>query len=128
MLPVQTLLPDAAELIFGGPSLRRGFIDWGLFHVEPSFLEDSSRYRRVLSQRNAWLKTVEAPIETLASDPWSHQLVDLARAVSVLRDEYVGRLSPYFELLLAALAPGLAQVTAQAMQVAGPGPLRPLAG
>jgi DNA replication and repair protein RecF len=107
VLPVQTLLPDAAELIFGSPGLRRGFVDWGLFHVEPSFLDVSTRYRRVLAQRNAWLKTLEAPIQSLTADPWSQQLIELAAAVSVHRDQYVKTLTPYFQDLLRSLSEDL---------------------
>jgi DNA replication and repair protein RecF len=43
-------------LVEGDPALRRRFVDWNLFHVEPQFGVLRQRYRRVASQRNAWLK------------------------------------------------------------------------
>jgi len=56
LLPVHALDPSMHALVEGGPSERRRFIDWGVFHVEPPYLEAWKRYRRVLSQRNAALK------------------------------------------------------------------------
>jgi DNA replication and repair protein RecF len=44
------------SLVEGEPDLRRRFIDWNLFHVEPMFGALRQRYRRVAAQRNAWLR------------------------------------------------------------------------
>jgi len=107
LVPVQILLPDAANLVFEGPSQRRGFLDWGLFHVEPSFLEVSRRYRRVLSQRNAWLKAAPSDVAETA-DPWRNQLVELGVAFSTLRASYVESLAPGFREVLKDLSNDLA--------------------
>ena len=56
LLPVHAIDPSMHALVEGGPSERRRFLDWGVFHVEPDYLEAWKRYRRVLSQRNAVLK------------------------------------------------------------------------
>ncbi len=106
LLPVQTLLPSAAELVLGGPAPRRAFLDWGLFHVEPAFLDASRRYRRVLSQRNAWLKTADTGAR-LDQDPWYQQLVTLSESLSQYRDRYVSALNPHFQAALESLAPEL---------------------
>ena len=55
-LPVHAIDPSMHALVEGGPSERRRFLDWGVFHVEPRYLADWKRYRRVLGQRNAALK------------------------------------------------------------------------
>ena len=39
LLPIQVLDATSFELLEGGPKTRRRFMDWGVFHVEPSFLE-----------------------------------------------------------------------------------------
>jgi len=44
------------SLIEGEPDLRRRFVDWNLFHVEPRFEDVRSRFRRVAAQRAAWLR------------------------------------------------------------------------
>ena len=35
-LPVQIITPNESDLVFSGPSARRSFLDWGLFHVRPN--------------------------------------------------------------------------------------------
>ena len=39
LLPVHAIDPSVHALVEGGPSERRRFVDWGVFHVEPSYLE-----------------------------------------------------------------------------------------
>jgi len=56
ILPVHAIDPSSHELIQGGPSERRRFLDWGVFHVEHGYLDTWRRYRRLLGQRNAALK------------------------------------------------------------------------
>ncbi|XOV83830.1 MAG: DNA replication/repair protein RecF [bacterium] len=107
VLPIQTLLPEAAELILGSPGGRRAFLDWGLFHVEQSFLSASASYRRVLSQRNAWLKQQDDPQSTPTDDPWFHQYRTYARGISVSRAAYVDELAAVLRTLMAELNPSL---------------------
>jgi len=70
-LPVQILEPASHELVSGPPAGRRQFLDWGVFHVEPSFLAAWQRYRRSLQQRNAALKSRNAA----AAWHWDDSLV-----------------------------------------------------
>lgn len=56
-LPVQIVDPDVHALVGGGPEQRRRFLDWIAFHVEPGYLDLWRRFRRVLKQRNAALRT-----------------------------------------------------------------------
>jgi len=104
-LAVQTLLPDAAELVYGAPGERRRFLDWGLFHVKQNYLGLSRRYHRTLQQRNAWLKTVSAG-DGLGekADPWLQQLLEAGKAVSVAREEYVRQLEMPFTKALNSLS------------------------
>ena len=78
LLPVHAIEPGSHELIQGGPSERRRFLDWGVFHVEHAYLEAWRRYRRVLGQRNAALKAgaTAAELET-----WSGALLTEGLAV-----------------------------------------------
>jgi DNA replication and repair protein RecF len=54
--PAQVIDPDVHKLLEEGPGRRRRFLDWGVFHVEPAFLENWRRYHQALRQRNAALK------------------------------------------------------------------------
>ena len=56
LLPLQVVEPDVQGLISGGPELRRRYLDWIAFHVEPGYLAAWRRFRRVLKQRNAALR------------------------------------------------------------------------
>lgn len=91
LLPVHVIDPSLHALIDGGPSERRRFLDWGVFHVEQSYLDEWRRYRRILSQRNAALKAAAADRELMV---WTEQLISAGRAVTRLRAQYVESLSP----------------------------------
>jgi len=55
-LPLVLMEPDSHLLVSGPPETRRKYLDWGMFHVEPSFLNDWRGYSRALKQRNAALR------------------------------------------------------------------------
>ncbi len=55
-LPLQIIDPEIHSLVAGGPEERRRYLDWVVFHVEPTYVEDWRRFRRALKQRNAALK------------------------------------------------------------------------
>src|SRR5688572_18297438 len=92
LLPVHAMDPSMHALVEGGPSERRRFLDWGVFHVEPNYLEAWKRYRRVLSERNAVLKRAASTAELR---PWSMALVEAGAAVGESRAQYLARLAPY---------------------------------
>ena len=92
LLPVHALDPSMHALVEGGPSERRRFLDWGVFHVEPGYLDAWKGYRRVLSQRNAALKRAAGPAELR---PWTIALVDAAAVVDESRRRYLERLGAY---------------------------------
>jgi len=106
-LPIQTLLPQASELVLGPPSERRLFLDWGVFHVEQGFVETARHYRRVLAQRNAWLKTLQGRDPGIEADPWFAQLMRHGGEVSRVRADYMQRFHPIFERALTELSPKL---------------------
>jgi DNA replication and repair protein RecF len=92
ILPVQTIGPDSHRLIEGGPSERRRFMDWGVFHVEHLYLEAWQRYRRVLGQRNASLpRAAEARAELRV---WTEALAEAGVEIDRFRKAYVERLVP----------------------------------
>jgi DNA replication and repair protein RecF len=92
LLPVHALDPSMHALVEGGPSERRRFLDWGVFHVEPAYLPLWKRYRRVLSQRNAVLKRGASDAEIR---PWTLALAEAGAAVDESRARYLGQLTPF---------------------------------
>ena len=101
LTPLQVMLPDVAELVFGQPGLRRHWLDWGTFHVKPEYLATLREYLRILRQRNTALKS-GSPL-----GPWTEKLLLAAQSVTELRREYLEALAPHFQQSIAALAPEL---------------------
>lgn len=91
ILPVHSLDPSSHQLVEGAPTERRRFLDWGVFHVEHTYLDSWKRYRRILSQRNAALKAgAAAP----AVRSWTTALLESGAAVDASRRSYVSLLAP----------------------------------
>lgn len=89
-LPVQILDPASHELVSGPPAGRRQFLDWGVFHVEHSFLPAWQRYRRALQQRNAALRSRSAA----AAWHWDDALVADGEIVDACRRRVLDLLQP----------------------------------
>jgi DNA replication and repair protein RecF len=84
-LPVQIIDPEVHRLIEEGPSRRRRFLDWGVFHVEHDFVRNWQRYHQVLRQRNAALKT--RLVSLVAA--WDPELIRVGQLVTDARQRYV---------------------------------------
>src|ERR1700721_1826728 len=95
-LPVQIIDPEVHPLIEEGPSRRRRFLDWGVFHVEQSFVGHWQRYQQVLRQRNAALKARQS---RAVVSVWDGDLVRSGESLSAARARYVSLLSPSAEAI-----------------------------
>lgn len=84
-LPCQLFYQDMFQIIDAGPAIRRGVLDWGMFHVEHSFHTLWKNHRQVLKQRNALLRQ-KAP--SFQFQPWNKQLVELSTEIDGLRQQY----------------------------------------
>ncbi|MBA2653581.1 MAG: DNA replication/repair protein RecF [Gammaproteobacteria bacterium] len=102
ILPLQFINADSHLLLNSGPLTRRQFLDWGVFHVEPSFFTYWQRSTRILRQRNASLK-----ISTSYSDlsAWDEELIISADWLDMRRRAYLADLEPVLYPLLSALLP-----------------------
>jgi DNA replication and repair protein RecF len=90
-LPVQIIDPEVHRLIEEGPSHRRRFLDWGVFHVEPSFVSHWQKYHQVLRQRNAALRAGQ-PRPVVSA--WDAELIRYALLLTDARARYVELLTP----------------------------------
>lgn len=99
VLPVQAIDPEIHKLIEQGPERRRRWLDWLVFHVEPSFAGHWARYQRALKQRNAALKAGQRDVSV-----WDQPLVEHGSAISSARHNALERLDPYLGRLLGAFA------------------------
>ncbi|MDE0223817.1 MAG: DNA replication/repair protein RecF [Gammaproteobacteria bacterium] len=103
LLPLQVLLPDLADLVFGAPQGRRQWLDWGAFHVKHDYIDVLRRYMRVLRQRNALLRSRDA--RTL--DTWTDRMIEAGDLVIRARTEYLETVREALSSCIGALAPGL---------------------
>ena len=103
LLPLQVLLPDLADLVFGEPRNRRQWLDWGAFHVKHDYIDALRRYMRALRQRNALLRSGDA--QTL--DTWTDRMIEAGEVVIQARSDYVQAVREALLSCVEALAPGL---------------------
>ena len=87
-LPLVLMEPNSHSLVSGSPEVRRRFLDWGVFHVEPLFLDAWRQYSRGLKQRNAALRRGQ------------HQVIDSLDEIIAPLGEQLGKFrQQYFETL-----------------------------
>jgi DNA replication and repair protein RecF len=90
VLPVQSIDPEIHKLIDQGPERRRRWLDWLVFHVEPTFVHQWSRYQRALKQRNAGLRAEGGGFRA-----WDPQLIEHGEAITEARRRTMEALQPY---------------------------------
>jgi DNA replication and repair protein RecF len=97
--PVQVIDPGMHRLIEEAGHRRRRWLDWGVFHVEPLFLDQWRRYVRALKQRNAALKS-----ENGDASIWDAELARLGESIAEARRAVVEQLQPYWHPTVLALS------------------------
>lgn len=103
-LPIRLLYSESRLLLTGNAKLRRQFMDWGVFHVEPSFLKLWQHAQSALKQRNAALRsgTSRSMIKL-----WEAELERAAQNLHLLRKNYIECLKVVFSRIIVELLPEL---------------------
>jgi len=91
LLPIQLINQQSFDLIDQGPSQRRKFLDWGVFHVEQLFYSVWQRYMRAMKQRNAALRQ-----SVRQTEHWELEMAASAAQLHNYRKHYVDSLQPLF--------------------------------
>jgi DNA replication and repair protein RecF len=107
LVPIQLFLPNSSDLIFGQPRERRQFIDWGMFHVEPTYIDHLRAFQQALEQRNAVLRSAPGAEASRELRAWTEQLIKYAALVDTARRRYLERLTPALLRWLDRLSPHL---------------------
>jgi DNA replication and repair protein RecF len=100
LLPCHVFYQDIFQIIDAGPSVRRSMLDWGLFHVKPSYLTTLKQYKQVLAQRNALLRQ-KSKYDLVI--PWDLQLVALAEQLDLDRTAFFVQWKDLFNTVLESL-------------------------
>ncbi|MCY4093894.1 MAG: DNA replication and repair protein RecF [Gammaproteobacteria bacterium] len=103
LVPIQTFLPDLAELIFGAPVERRKWLDLGVLYEDSDTLRTMAHFRHVLRQRNAALRTRQGS----QLDAWDFELVASAEAITLLRHRCFDNMSEEVMSCMSQLCPEL---------------------
>lgn len=90
---------NAQQLLEADPSLRRRFLDWNLFHMEPGYGAALRRFRQVLEQRNAWLRQ-----GARGRAVWDDEFLAAGEALHRLRTTGLARIAAALEGLCAPFA------------------------
>ena len=86
--------PEDLQIVKGGPSERRRFIDMQLSQLRPSYFYALQRASRALNQRNALLREVaEKPSLMSTMDAWDEQLAEAGALVVKGRRDVIEALS-----------------------------------
>lgn len=97
-LPVQVINSDTFLLLEGSPKVRRQFIDWLVFHVEPNFFPAWKAIQRCLKHRNSLLRRDR--IDPFELAPWDRELVDLTNKIHEFRTQCMAQFDETFAVLL----------------------------
>lgn len=93
--------PAHLFLVSGAPNLRRQFLDIALSQLSKDYMTNLSRYKKLLTHRNALLKSV-AKGESVQSVLWetlAEQMACSAAVIASFRYEYMSMLSAEMEKL-----------------------------
>ncbi len=102
LMPLQLLNHDSYLLLYQGSKIRRQFMDWGLFHVEQSFLTLWRKVEHILKQRNAALRE-HARRDYIKM--WDEEFAANSLELHRMREQYVGTLLPIVANILQGLFP-----------------------
>lgn len=83
--------PEDLKIVKDEPEKRRKFIDRELCQIKPGYYNDLNNYKRVLKQRNTYLK--EDRIESSILDIWDHELARYGSKVIARRNEFIKRIN-----------------------------------
>ena len=100
LLPTILIEPNSHALLSEGPSQRRHYLDWGLFHVEQNYGATLEAFHHCLKQRNAALR---AGLSSAECQIWDKQLSELAENIDAYRAQFIKLIEPYFNEMLQRL-------------------------
>jgi len=104
-LPLQLFDPLSLDIMDGPSQPRRQLLDWGVFHVEPSFHGIWSRSQRAFQQRNSLLKG--AKISPMELQIWEQEFAETALPLHQARAAFVESWLPWLAAALTRLLPDI---------------------
>ena len=100
LIPLRSVTPDSHAIVSGSPSLRRRYMDWGVFHVEQGVNFPWREYNRLLAQRNGLLKAAWDENQIRSIDAVFSKM---GEAIAGAREQYVDRINQLLPEILDSL-------------------------
>jgi len=88
VMPTQIISPDRGFVVGGPPKLKRSYLDWGVFHLNPDILKTYKSYNKALKNINTLLTNNN----TKQLDYWLAQIATLSVEISSARIDYMEKL------------------------------------
>jgi DNA replication and repair protein RecF len=99
-LPLQYISANCHQFFELGPRFRRQLVDWGVFHVEPTFNFHWQSYKKILLQRNSALKKRKNSAEIRL---WDEHLIQHGEKITSFRQHYLQNLMQDFSAIFIRL-------------------------
>ncbi|MEM9466489.1 MAG: DNA replication/repair protein RecF [Actinomycetota bacterium] len=113
VVQVTVFSPDDLDLVKGGPSLRRAWIDAAVASRHPRYAALRGEVERVLKQRNALLRGVHGRLDSDAAftlDVWDAKLADSGERLRQARVDLLDEMAPVLATAYDAVARQAAMV------------------
>lgn len=96
--------PEDLQLVKGGPSLRRRYMDTALCQMDPAYFSALLQYNTALSQRNALLK--KGVVEPALYDAYEQTMARVGAVVLYQRQRFCREIAPLAAQLYSDIANG----------------------
>ncbi|MEY4002805.1 MAG: hypothetical protein RIT07_847, partial [Bacteroidota bacterium] len=97
---IQTVFitPYDISLVLEGSEERRRFLDFTISQTDRQYLEQLSLYKKLLDQRNAFLKQAEGrPVDSLLLETFDDRMAIAGQRIFEKRREFIAEFTPYFQ-------------------------------
>jgi DNA replication and repair protein RecF len=108
-MPLVLMEPESHLLVSGSPDYRRKYLDWGMFHVEPRFLDTWRRFSRALKQRNKALRTGQLRV----LDSLEEVLAQAGTELGEMRSAHADAIAEHISALTRELETGFSDIRVQ---------------
>ncbi len=104
--------PNHLDLVKGGPSERRKFINTALCQLKPRYSNVLSKYNKILEQRNTLLKDISFHSELYDTlDVWDEKFSLYAAAIISQRIHYLSEMKPFLEDIYGGISSGKEKIS-----------------
>jgi len=93
-IPAVIFTPEDIALAGGSPQIRRLYIDYTAAQIFPRFVRSLKRFKRILRQRNAFLKGFESAKDLEEKETWDEAFIEVSTEIVERRREALKKILP----------------------------------